>query len=162
LVFGIAHAFADQVLRFANAAGRIDVNARMAKEPRRKNRDRDERPLGLRQRNGVRRQGHFGDIEFAMPEHPEKCFLDRHVQIVEIDAIGLHRTVTKRARAIVVPTRKAQAQLCHRSSSPLSSLFAKLSMIAISTRRVVATSAMSMPSIPASLTSSASGTSLAF
>ena len=32
LVFGIAHAFADQVLRFANAACRIDIDARVAEE----------------------------------------------------------------------------------------------------------------------------------
>ena len=91
LVLGRSDPLADQVLRLADAGARVDVDARMAKEARRKDRDRDERARLAEHRDRVRRQRHLGDVELAMPQHPEEGLLDGQIEIGEVDAVGLHR-----------------------------------------------------------------------
>jgi hypothetical protein len=43
----------------------------------------------------------------------KKRFLDRQVQIVEVDSVRLHGAVHQRTRAIVVPAGKRQSQFGH-------------------------------------------------
>ncbi len=113
LVLGIADALADQIDRFANPAGGVHVDARMAEKSGRENRNGDKRGLGRGQRHDVRGQGHLGDIELPVPQHAEEGFFHRQRQVVQIDAIGLHALLEEGTRAVVVPTGQRQSQLRH-------------------------------------------------
>ena len=41
----------------------------------------------------VRGQRHLGDVELAVPQHAEERLLDRQLERVEVDAVGLHPAV---------------------------------------------------------------------
>ena len=114
LVFGAGNPLADQIPRFANPRRGVDVDARVAEKPRRKNRQRDKRPLRPMQRHTVRGQGHLRQVEFAKPRHAEKGLLDRQIKVVEVDAVDFDRAVLQGAGAIVVPAGEAQLQTRHR------------------------------------------------
>jgi hypothetical protein len=61
----------------------------MAEEARGKHRDRDEVLLLLEERHRVRRERHLRDVELLVPQHAEEGLLDRHVEVRELDAVGL-------------------------------------------------------------------------
>src|SRR5689334_18481763 len=80
LVLGYADDAPGKVGRLLDAAGRIDVDAVMAKRPRRVHRQRYER-RSLPQADDVGRQRKLGRVELAVARHPEERLLDRQVQV---------------------------------------------------------------------------------
>ena len=96
--------------RLADPARRVDVDARVPEEARREHRDGDERPVGREQRHHVGRQRHLRGVELAVPQHPEERLLDRQVQVVEVDAVGLDAPLEQRAGPVVVPARQRQSE----------------------------------------------------
>ncbi len=110
---GVAIALADEVLRLADPALRGHEDARLPEAARREHRNGDERRIVARDRHRVRRQRHLGDVEFAVPQHPEERLLDVQVEVVEIDAVGTHGSVRERAGPVVVPAGQGQLQSWH-------------------------------------------------
>ena len=103
LVFRITDALADQVFRFVDAGGGVDVDAGVAKEAAWKNRNRDKRTVRFEQRDGVGGQRHFRRLELLVAQHAEEGLFDRHVEVIQIDPVRLHAAVHKRAGAVIIP-----------------------------------------------------------
>ena len=113
LIFGAADALADQILRLANSAVRVDVDAGMPEHARGKDRDRDERRVFAEERERVRRQRHLRHVELAMPQHAKEGFFHRQVQIVQIDAVDGDAAFEQRARSIVIPAGQRELEFRH-------------------------------------------------
>ena len=113
LIFRHADSLADQILGLPDAGFRADVNAGMTEEARRKDRNGDEAPGLLEQRHRVGRQRQFRGIEFLEADHPEERLLDRHVEVIEVDPVGLYRTVGEGTGAIVIPAAEREFQFRH-------------------------------------------------
>jgi hypothetical protein len=110
LVFRGADAFADQVFGFPDTGCGVDIDAGMAEEAGREDRYGDKGPIRFEQRDRVGRQRHLRHVELAEPHHAEESLFDRHVQIIEVDPVRLHRPVHQGAGAVVVPAAERQSQ----------------------------------------------------
>ena len=108
LIFGDADALSTQVLRTVDAAVGADIDRRVAEHPRQEHRDRYIGRDPARQRDQIRTEPDFGDLELAMKEGAFEAFLDRHGEMIDGAALDRHPPVLQRARAIVVPGRDRQ------------------------------------------------------
>src|SRR5216684_5001648 len=115
-VFRHAAALALEVARVMDALIGIDEEVTVAEYARRKRRDRDERRIALAHQRGVVRQRHLGRIEFAILQHAPEDFGGLQRQVIQVDAFGLQRTVTKGLGAVVRSAREGEAQLGHSGS----------------------------------------------
>src|SRR3990172_731643 len=81
LVFGDTDALASHIRGLPDSGIRININAGVAKGPRRENRDRDEfrKALFTRYKIGAHRE--FGGVELLIAKHPPESFLDAERQI---------------------------------------------------------------------------------
>src|SRR5689334_8106298 len=113
LVLGVADLAAHEVLRLLDLRLRVHVDARVAEEARREHRDRDEMPLVLEERDRVRRQRHLRHVELAVPQHAKEGLLDGHVEVREVDAVGLDAALEQAARAVVVPATEGEPEPGH-------------------------------------------------
>jgi hypothetical protein len=113
LILGNAYALADQVARRQDAAAAMDVNARMPEHPRGEDWNRDERPIGVEQREHVRRERQLCDVEFPMTQHAEKGLLDRKIQAGQVDAVGSNPLVEEGAGAVVGRARERESERGH-------------------------------------------------
>src|SRR5713226_1343337 len=94
----------------------IDEEVTVAEYARRKRRDRDERRIAVAHQRGVVRQRHLGGVEFAILQHAPEDFGGLQRQVIQVDAFGLQRTVTKGLGAVVRSAREGEAQLGHSGS----------------------------------------------
>src|SRR2546422_395015 len=113
LIFGISNSLADQIFRFPNSAVRIDINARVTKGAGGKYRNRNERRIFAKQRYRVGRKRHFGDVELAMPQHPEERLFDDEIEVIDLYAVDGNAFFQQGPRSIVVPTCKSQSKFRH-------------------------------------------------
>src|SRR5580700_193239 len=103
LIFRIADALSDQVLRLADAAVAIDEDAGVPERPGRKNRDGDKGPRIAKQGKRVGGERHFGDVKFLVADHPKKSFLYRDVDVGQVDPVDGNALFEQGARAVIIP-----------------------------------------------------------
>src|SRR5262245_61951742 len=109
-----AHALALEVLGRLYAGLAVDGNETVAKRPRRKNRNGDERALLAGEALHELRARKFGDVEFLAARHPVE---DRSWLIdgdeIEVDALDFDLAGIERLHAVVEPARERKLQLGH-------------------------------------------------
>ena len=96
-----ADSLAHEIFRLANAAFGIDENIRMAKRPRRKNRNRRQR-FPDRSRNQIRRQRNLRGVEVIVVQHARPDFQMRQHEPVELEPFRLDGPIDQRMRPVVV------------------------------------------------------------
>src|SRR6266478_3884551 len=109
-----AHALALEVLGRLDAGLAVNGDEAVAKRPRRKHRNGDERALLAGKALHEFRARKLGDIEFLAARHPVE---DRSRLVdgdeIEVDAFGLDLAGVKRLHAVVEPARERKLQLGH-------------------------------------------------
>jgi hypothetical protein len=98
----------------------VDRDEAVAKSPRRKHRNSDERTPLVGEALHELGAGKFGDVKLLAPSHAVE---DRTRLVngdeIEVDALGLHLARIERLHAVVETARKRKLQLCHLLPSPL-------------------------------------------
>src|SRR6266851_9311014 len=92
----------------------VDEEVAVTEDPRRKCRDGHERRLASAHQRGVVRQRHFRDLELVELQHAPENVGRLRGDVIELDALGLHRPVAERERAVVGTAGKCETQLAHR------------------------------------------------
>jgi hypothetical protein len=114
-----AHALALEVLGRLDARLAMDGDEAVAKRPRRKHGDGDERALLAGEALHELRARKLGNIEFLAASHPVE---DRSRLVdgdeIEVDALGLDLAGVKRLHAVVEPARERKLQLGHFVACP--------------------------------------------
>ena len=108
--FRDADRLAFEILRRRDAAIGAHVNCRMAKHPRRKNRNADKRRIAEGVIGDELAERHFGHVPLAVLDEAEEHFLDRQHEGGERDAIDAHRATHHIADVVVIGGRERQMQ----------------------------------------------------
>src|SRR5207247_10428578 len=103
----------DIIVLFPKSTDRVDINAGVTKGAGGKYRNRNERRIFAKQRYRVGRKRHFGDVELAMPQHPEERLFEDEVEIIELYAVDGNAFFQQVPCTVVVPTRKSQSKFSH-------------------------------------------------
>jgi hypothetical protein len=112
VVFGHAHALADQIARRLDPGVRSHEHRRVAEAERRKDRDGDQW-LAAAPEHRIGRQRKLGDVELAEPSHPVEHLLRSQGHHVQLDAVGLDLASPDGARAVVVAARERELEPGH-------------------------------------------------
>src|SRR5262249_28272364 len=92
----------------------VDEETAVAEYARGKRGDRNEGRLAGAHQRDVVRQRHFRDFELVELQHAPKNIGRLRGDVIELDALGLDRSVAQGQRAVVGAARKCQTQLAHR------------------------------------------------
>ena len=111
--FRDADALACELARMGDAAVAAHIDRRVAKNARRKHRQRNEPAVFLRRERNDLGKGHLGDVEFLMHKKAMEHFLDRQLQHGEIDTRNLHGTVAEVAHVVVRADGETEGELGH-------------------------------------------------
>ena len=106
-------AFFVQLARSGDAAVAAHIDRRVAKNARRKHRQRNETAVVLRRERNDLGKGHLGDVEFLMHKKAMEHFLDRQLQHGEIDTRNLRRAVAEVAHMVVRADGETEGELGH-------------------------------------------------
>src|SRR5207247_9367565 len=101
----------DIIVLFPKSTDRVDINAGVTKGAGGKYRNRNERRIFAKQRYRVGRKRHFGDVELAMPQHPEERLFDDEIEVIERYAVDGNAFFQQGQRSIVVLTFTTQSKL---------------------------------------------------
>ena len=85
----------------------------MAEGAHGKNGDGDEGRIVAVERAEIKRHRHLGDFEFLLPEHPLKGERGKEIDMLDVDALGMHAPVGERARMLVILRREGELQIGH-------------------------------------------------
>src|SRR6185295_1614783 len=110
LVLGYADAFASEVLRAAHPRSFVNEDARLPKEARRKNRDRDEVVGAAPAAHDISVERELRSIELPVLGHAPEDLLHAQHDVGQVDALGPDPTVAERLGPIIVARSQGQAQ----------------------------------------------------
>ena len=113
LVVADTHALALQILGPLDTGVGAHVDSRMAKDPGRKDRNRDEAGIAFRAQDRIGRERHFRRIELAVVEHAPESLTWAQRKECQIYALGLHPAVDKRLGTIIAAAGQRQFELAH-------------------------------------------------
>src|SRR5437867_5812981 len=111
--FGNADAPSPQILRLRDAAAVADVNRGMAKNPGRKNWQRDKATVVLRNQRDDFGKRDFGDVELRVHDEAIEHFLHGQSQDSEVDTFDRNRTVLQVAHVVVLADRERERNPGH-------------------------------------------------
>ncbi len=110
---GISDAPAAKLFERVDAAAFLDVERRMPKNPRRKDRDRHQTVVALRKHPSPFSKRHFADVPFLVARGAIENLRRRQDLEIDIEPLGVHAARNKIAHVVVVADRQGNLQLAH-------------------------------------------------
>src|ERR1044072_2154411 len=113
LIVADTYALALQLLRPLNIGVGAHVDSRMAKNPRRKDRDGAESRVTFRAQDRVGRERHLGRVELSVIEHAPEGLAGTERKERQVHALGLHPAVNERLGTIIAAAGQRQFEVAH-------------------------------------------------